>query len=402
MKVALLTREYPPEVYGGAGVHVEYMARELARAAEVTVHCWGADRPEDPGGPKVVAHRPWAELAGTEPYRAALQALSIDLTMAAGAEGADLVHSHTWYANMGGHLAKLVHGIPHVATVHSLEPMRPWKREQLGGGYALSSFAEKTALEAADAIIAVSAAHLQEILASYPAVDPARASVVYNGIDSGEYRPDAGTDVLERLEIDPARPSVLFVGRITRQKGLTHLLDAAPSIDPSAQLVLCAGAPDTPELAAETAAKMETVRASRGDVLWIEEMLPKRDLIQVLSHATVFVCPSVYEPMGIVNLEAMACETAVVATAVGGIPEVVEDGVTGLLVPYEAVPDGTGTPLAPAALAAGLADRVNELLADPGRAEEMGRAGRRRAVERFGWNVAARATLALYERLLSR
>jgi starch synthase len=233
-------------------------------------------------------------------------------------------------------------------------------------------------------------------------VDPARASVVYNGIDSGEYRPDAGTDVLERLEIDPARPSVLFVGRITRQKGLTHLLDAAPRIDPSAQLVLCAGAPDTPELAAETAAKMETVRASRGDVLWIEEMLPKRDLIQVLSHATVFVCPSVYEPMGIVNLEAMACETAVVATAVGGIPEVVEDGVTGLLVPYEAVPDGTGTPLAPAELAAGLADRVNELLADPGRAEEMGRAGRRRAVERFGWDVAARETLALYERLLSR
>jgi starch synthase len=402
MKVALLTREYPPDVYGGAGVHVEYMARELARAAEVTVHCWGADRPDDPGGPKVVAHRPWAELAGTEPYRAALQALSIDLTMAAGAEGADLVHSHTWYANMGGHLAKLVHGIPHVATVHSLEPMRPWKREQLGGGYALSSFAERTALEAADAIIAVSAAHLQEILASYPAVNPARASVVYNGIDSGEYRPDAGTDVLERLEIDPARPSVLFVGRITRQKGLTHLLDAAPRIDPSAQLVLCAGAPDTPELAAETAAKMETVRASRGDVLWIEEMLPKRDLIQVLSHATVFVCPSVYEPMGIVNLEAMACETAVVATAVGGIPEVVEDGVTGLLVPYEAVPDGTGTPLAPAELAAGLADRVNELLADPGRAEEMGRAGRRRAVERFGWDVAARETLALYERLLSR
>jgi starch synthase len=399
MKVALLTREYPPEVYGGAGVHVEYMARELARAAEVTVHCWGADRPDGPGGAKVVAHRPWAELAGTEPYRAALQALSIDLTMAAGAEGADLVHSHTWYANMGGHLAKLVHGIPHVATVHSLEPMRPWKREQLGGGYALSSFAEKTALEAADAIIAVSAAHLQEILASYPAVNPARASVVYNGIDSGEYRPDAGTDVLERLEIDPARPSVLFVGRITRQKGLTHLLDAAPSIDPSAQLVLCAGAPDTPELAAETAAKMETVRASRGDVLWIEEMLPKRDVIQILSHATVFACPSIYEPLGIVNLEAMACEAAVVATATGGIVEVVVDGETGLLVPFEPSDDGLRTPVDPEGFAAAIAEGVNTLVRDPERAAEMGKAGRTRVLEHFAWPAIARQTADLYRSL---
>jgi starch synthase len=400
MKIALLTREYPPDVYGGAGVHVEYLARELARAADVTVHCWGDDRPATPGGPTVVAHRPWEELAGLEPYAAALQAFSIDLTMASGAAGAELVHSHTWYANLGGHLAKLVHGIPHVATVHSLEPMRPWKREQLGGGYALSGFAERTALEAADAIVAVSAAHLREILECYPAVEPERTSVIYNGIDTVEYRPDPRSDVLERHGIDPERPLVVFVGRITRQKGLTHLLDAAPAIDPDAQLVLCAGAPDTPEIAREIATRIEAVRRERGNVLWIEQMQPKRDLIQILSHASVFVCPSVYEPMGIVNLEAMACEAAVVATAVGGIPEVVEDGVTGLLVPYEAEPDGTGTPVDPGGLAAGLAARVNELLADPARAEAMGLAGRARAVERFGWDVAAAETLALYERLL--
>ncbi len=400
MKVALLTREYPPEVYGGAGVHVEYLARELARRAEVTVHCWGAERAAAAGGPEVVAYRAWEELAGPEPYAAALQALSIDLAMAAGVAGAELVHSHTWYANMGGHLAKLVHGIPHVATVHSLEPMRPWKREQLGGGYAVSSFAEQTALEAADAIIAVSGAHLREIVACYPAIDPARCSVIYNGIDAEEYRPDEGTDVLERHGIDSARPSVVFVGRITRQKGLTHLLDAAPAIDPDAQLVLCAGAPDTPEIAAEITAKMEAVGSLR-DVVWIEEMVPKADVAQLLTHAGVFVCPSVYEPMGIVNLEAMACETAVVATAVGGIPEVVENGVTGLLVPYEAVADGTGTPVDPAGMAADLAARINELLADPGRAAAMGKAGRARALERFGWDVAAVETLALYERAVA-
>ena len=400
-KIALLTREYPPDVYGGAGVHVEYLARELARVAEVTVHCWGGERVPVAGGPAVVAHRPWGALAGPEPYAAALQALSIDLTMAAGIAGADLVHSHTWYANFGGHLAKLIHGIPHVATVHSLEPMRPWKREQLGGGYAVSSFAEQTALEAADAIVAVSAAHLREILACYPAIDPVRTSVIYNGIDAAEYRPDLGVEVLERHGIDPGRPSVVFVGRITRQKGLVHLLDAATAIDPDAQLVLCAGAPDTPEIAAEIAARMEALRVGREGVVWIEEMLPKRDVIQILSHATVFVCPSVYEPMGIVNLEAMACEAAVVATAVGGIPEVVEDGVTGLLVAYEARADGTGTPVDPAGMAADLAARVNELVADRALARAMGVAGRARAVERFGWDVAATETIALYDRLLA-
>ena len=348
MRVALLTREYPPDVYGGAGVHVEYMARELARVADVTVHCWGEERPAVAGGPTVVAHRPWDALAGPEPYAAALQALSIDLTMAAGAAGADLVHSHTWYANIGGHLAKLVHGIPHVATVHSLEPMRPWKREQLGGGYAVSSFAERTALEAADAIVAVSAAHLREILECYPAVDPARTSVIYNGIDTDEYRPDRGTDVLERHGIDPERPSVVFVGRITRQKGLgpparRRSLDRPGG--PARPLRRRAG---HAEIAAETEAKMDAGSARLAATsIWIEEMLPKPDVIQILSHATVFVCPSVYEPMGIVNLEAMACEAPVVATAVGGIPEVVEDGVTGLLVRYEARPDGTGTPARP-------------------------------------------------------
>ena len=380
--------------------------------------------------------------------------------MAAGVAGAELVHSHTWYANLGGHLAKLVHGIPHVATVHSLEPMRPWKQEQLGGGYALSSFAERTALEAADAIVAVSAAHLAEILTCYPAVDPARTSVIYNGIDAEEYRPDRGTDVLERHGIDPDRPSVVFVGRITRQKGLVHLLEAAPAIDPEAQLVLCAGAPDTPEIALETAARMEAVRQcarqrdlDRGDAAEAGRdpdpqpcdrvRLPvglradgdrqprgdglrgcrRRDrgrrhprgrrgrrhrVARPLRGATGRNgnagrpgCPSVYEPMGIVNLEAMACEAAVVATAVGGIPEVVEDGVTGLLVPYEAVADGTGTPADPTALATALAGRVNELLADPARAEAMGRAGRVRAAERFGWDVAAAETLRLYERLLT-
>lgn len=376
------------------------MARELARHVEVTVHCWGEPRPvRGAGAPHVIAHRPWAALAGGAPYDAALQAVSIDLAMAAGAGGADLVHSHTWYANLGGHLAGLVHGIPHVATVHSLEPMRPWKREQLGGGYELSSWCERTALEAADAVVAVSRAHLQEILACYPAVDPARTCVIYNGIDADEYRPDAGTDVLERHGVDPSRPSVVFVGRVTRQKGLTHLLDAALELDPAAQLVLCAGAPDTPALAAEVEEKVRRIEAARPVVL-IEQMLPKPEVIQLLSHATVFVCPSVYEPMGIVNLEAMACEAAVVASAVGGIPEVVEDGVTGLLVPYEAVPDGSGAPADPGAFASGLAARLNELVADPGRAERMGRAGRLRAVERFSWGEAARETLALYRRLL--
>jgi starch synthase len=399
MKVALLTREYPPEVYGGAGVHVEYLARDLAELVDVTVHCWGADRGDVV--PRVVAHRAWDALAGDSQHLAALQAMSIDLTMAAGAEGADVVHSHTWYANLGGHLAKLVHDVPHVATVHSLEPLRPWKAEQLGGGYALSSWCEKVGLEGADAVIAVSEGMRRDVLGCYPALDPGRVDVVYNGVDADEYAPDPATDVLERHGVDPARPSVVFVGRITRQKGVAHLLRAALAIDPEAQLVLAAGAPDTPEIAAEVTARMEEVRDRRGNLIWLQEMLPKPEVIQLLSHATVFVCPSIYEPLGIVNLEAMACEAAVVASAVGGIVEVVDDGVTGRLVPFEAVSDGTAEPADAERFAADFAAAVNDVLADPEAAREMGRAGRRRVVERFSWPAIARETLAVYERLTS-
>ena len=398
----MLTREYPPEVYGGAGVHVEYLARELARLVDLTVHCWGGEREDTGGGPEVRAYRPWEALAGATAHAAALEAVSVDLAMTAGVDGAEIVHSHTWYANLAGHLAKLVYGIPHVATVHSLEPMRPWKEEQLGGGYAVSSFCERTALEAADAIIAVSREQARDVLACYPAVDPARVSVIYNGIDSERYRRDPGTGALERHGIATDRPLVVFVGRITRQKGVTYALDAALQFAPGAQFVLCAGAPDTPEIAAEIAAKVERVRAAGGDIVWIASMLPREDVIQILSHASVFLCPSIYEPLGIVNLEAMACETAVVATRTGGIPEVVEDGETGLLVPFEPRDDGSRDPVDPERFAHAIAERVNELLADPARARSMGEAGRRRAVEHFAWPAIAAETAALYERLLER
>src|SRR6188472_3069979 len=334
MKIALLTREYPPEVYGGAGVHVEYLARELAKLEEVEVHAWGAERPAD-WSPRVVAHQAWDALAGDRPELASLRAFSIDLTMAAAANDCDVVHSHTWYANLAGHLAALTYDVPHVVSTHSLEPQRPWKAEQLGGGYALSTWAERTALEGADAVIAVSQGMARDVVAAYPAIDPARVEVIYNGIDSEEYSPDRGTDVLEARGVDPSRPSIVFVGRITRQKGVPHLVRAAQWFDPSVQLVLCAGAPDTPEIGAEVAAGVDTLRAQRDGVVWIEEMIPKREVIQLLSHATAFACPSIYEPLGIVNLEAMACEAAVVASATGGIVEVVEDGATGFLVPLE-------------------------------------------------------------------
>jgi alpha-maltose-1-phosphate synthase len=390
MRVALLTREYPPEVYGGAGVHVEYLARELARIVDVEVRCFGAGRPG------ALAFRPPAELARAN---AALQAMGTDLEMAADMGGATLVHSHTWYANLAGHVAKLLHGIPHVATVHSLEPMRPWKAEQLGGGYRLSSFCERTGLESADALIAVSPAMRDDVLRSYPAIDPARVHVILNGIDARQYHPDAGTDHLERLGVDPGRPSVVFVGRITRQKGLSHLLDAALALDPTAQIVLAAGAPDTESLAAEIAAKVARVQAERGTIVWLQGMLEKPEVIQLLSHATVFVCPSIYEPLGIVNLEAMACGTAVVATRTGGIPEVVVDDETGLLVPFDDFDPETREPRDPARFAAGIAERVNRLLADPALAERFGRAGRERAVEQFDWAAIAEQTLALYRRV---
>jgi alpha-maltose-1-phosphate synthase len=400
MRIALLTREYPPEVYGGAGVHVEYLARELARLEDVTVHCWGAERAAPAGdGPEVTAYTSWTALDGRAPHLAALQTVSVDLAMAAGVEGQELVHSHTWYANFAGHLAKLLYGVPHVVTVHSLEPLRPWKAEQLGGGYALSSFCERVSLEAADAIIAVSRGMRADLMACYPAVDPDRVSVVYNGIDTQEYSPDPGTEALERYAVDPGAPSVVFVGRITRQKGLPHLLEAARAFDPAAQLVLCAGAPDTPEIGAEVARRVDELRAERGNVVWLDQMLPKAEVIQLLSHAAVFVCPSIYEPLGIVNLEAMACEAAVVATATGGIVEVVEDDVTGLLVPFEPRDDGSQEPRDPRRFAADIAARVNALVNDRARAAAMGRAGRQRAIERFAWPTIAEQTVALYRRV---
>ncbi|ACZ88986.1 glycogen synthase [Streptosporangium roseum] len=386
MRVDLLSREYPPEVYGGAGVHVEYLARELRRLADARVRCFGASRSEH----GVEAYR---VPGGLETANAALQVLGVDLEMAAGCEGADLVHSHTWYANFAGHVAKMLYGTPHVVTTHSLEPLRPWKAEQLGGGYTLSSWAERSALASADAIIAVSEGMRRDVLASYPEILPEKVTVIHNGIDTGEYTPDRDTDVLARHGIDAARPYVVFVGRITRQKGLVHLLHAARDFHPDAQLVLCAGAPDTPEIAAEVTGLVRGLE--RDGVIWISEMLPRPEVIQILTHATVFVCPSIYEPMGIVNLEAMACETAVVATATGGIPEVVADGSTGLLVPIDQSA-ADGTPDDPERFAADLAERVNRLLADPALAAEMGRAGRVRAVDHFSWERIAERTMDLY------
>ncbi|MEU7921031.1 glycogen synthase [Micromonospora zamorensis] len=395
LRVDLLTREYPPEVYGGAGVHVEYLARELRRLTDVRVHCFGLPRSE----PGVTAY---AEPPGLTGANAALRTMGVDLEMAAGAAGTDVVHSHTWYANMAGHTAKLLHGVPHVVTAHSLEPLRPWKAEQLGGGYALSSWIERTAMEAADAVIAVSGGMRNDVLTAYPQIDPSRVRVVYNGIDTIQYAPDSGTDVLDRLGVDPSRPSVVYVGRITRQKGLPYLLRAARELPADTQLVLLAGAPDTAEIAAEVEELVAELRANRSGVVWVAEMLPKPEVIQVLTHATVFACPSIYEPMGIVNLEAMACETAVVATATGGIPEVVSDGETGLLVPIEQVTDGSGTPLEPEKFVADLASAINTLLADPARTARFGQAGRRRAVEHFSWDAIARQTLDIYRSLLAQ
>jgi alpha-maltose-1-phosphate synthase len=394
MRVDVLSREYPPDVYGGAGVHVEHLAAELRKLDDVRVHCFGAPREE----PDVSAYR---VPGGLETANAALQVMGVDLEMAAACEGADVVHSHTWYANLAGHVAKLLHGLPHVATTHSLEPLRPWKTEQLGGGYALSSWCERSALLAADAVVAVSAGMRDDVLRCYPDIDPGRVSVIHNGIDTEAYAPDPSTDVLEQHGIDPSRPSVVFVGRITRQKGLPYLLRSARGFAPDAQVVLCAGAPDTPEIAAEVTALMEELRAQRQGVVWISEMLPKNDVVQILSHATVFVCPSVYEPMGIVNLEAMACEAAVVATATGGIPEVVDDGVTGLLVPIDQVRDGTGTPVDPDRFVADFAAKVNTLLADTSLAARMGAAGRERAVDKFSWPEVARRTHDLYRSLVA-
>jgi starch synthase len=387
MRVALLTREYPPDIYGGAGVHVEHLAAELARLVEVDVHCFGSHHSKtqrEPRRPLVHWHPPVAKL---QRANAALGVMGVDLTIAAAVAGADLVHSHTWYANLAGHLAGRLHGVPHVATTHSLEPLRPWKQEQLGGGYQLSSFCERVGLEGADRVIAVSRGMAADVRAAYPAIDPARLEVIYNGIDPQAYAPDPATDVLARLGVDLARPYVAFVGRVTRQKGLPVLLRAAAQLHPEAQLVLLAGAADTPELGAEVDRLVSDLRAMRSGVIWVDAMLPRPEVAQVLSHAAAFVCPSVYEPLGIVNLEAMACGVPVVASAVGGIPEVVVDGQTGLLVP----------PGEPEALAAA----VNRVLENPDLGRRMGQAGRERAVAQFSWQSIARQTVELYDQVVT-
>ena len=390
MRVGLLSREFPPDVYGGAGVHVEFLAARLANLIDVDVHCWPTAKPEqDSSAARISRHAPAESLASANE---ALRTFSVDLEMAAAVAGCDLVHSHTWYANLGGHLAKLLHGVPHVLTAHSLEPLRPWKAEQLGGGYALSSWAERTAMQSADAVIAVSHGMRTDILACYPELDPARVHVVHNGIDTELYRPTSETTALAKHGIDPARPYVLFVGRITRQKGVPHLLRAARRLDPDVQVVLCAGAPDTPAIDAEFRALYEELGRGRDGVRWIPEMLPRPEVVQLLSHAAVFACPSVYEPLGIVNLEAMACGAPVVASAVGGIPEVVRDGVTGLLVGYDEKD--------PEAFEAGLAEALGSVLADPAAGRRMGEAGRARAVAEFDWDAIARRTAGLYEQLL--
>ncbi|WDH77584.1 glycogen synthase [Microbacterium esteraromaticum] len=392
MRVDIITKEYPPEIYGGAGVHVAELVAALRRSVDVQVRAFGAER----GEPGTHSYRTPVELVAAN---AAVQTLGTDLTMVGDIAGADLVHSHTWYANFAGHLASQLHGIPHVLTAHSLEPLRPWKAEQLGGGYAVSSGIERLAYENAAAIVAVSAGMRSDILRSYPQVDPARVRVIHNGIDVERWRPVDNPGFLAEIGMDPTRPSVVFVGRITRQKGLPYLLRAAQLLPADVQLVLCAGAPDTPEIMAEVQQGVQKLQSSRDGVIWIERMLPRDELSAILAAATAFVCPSIYEPLGIVNLEAMACGAAVVGTATGGIPEVVDDGVTGRLVPIEQVQDGTGTPIDPDRYVADLAAALAEVTGDPQRAAEYGAAGRERARTQFSWGAIADTTRALYEEL---
>jgi alpha-maltose-1-phosphate synthase len=396
MRVAMMTREYPPEVYGGAGVHVTELVAQLRRLCEVDVHCMGAPRPG------VYVHQPDPHLKGANP---ALSTLSADLSMVNGAAQATVVHSHTWYTGLAGHLTALLYGIPHVLTAHSLEPMRPWKAEQLGGGYRVSSWVERTAVEAADAVIAVSSGMRDDVLHTYPALDPNRVHVVRNGIDTDVWYPVAdvrsktgearqpGESVLAELGVDMSRPIVAFVGRITRQKGVAHLVAAAHHFAPEVQLVLCAGAPDTPEIAAEITAAVQELARARTGVFWVREMLPIGKIREILSAAAVFVCPSVYEPLGIVNLEAMACATAVVASDVGGIPEVIAEHQTGLLVHYDARDT--------AFFETQLADAVNSLVAEPERARQYGEAGRQRCIQEFSWAHIAEQTLEIYRKVSS-
>lgn len=395
MRVALLTREYPPEVYGGAGVHVEYLSRELSSRVDLAVHCFGKARhkPEVAG-----AYEFWEELSRDGAHMPALRTLAVNLQMVSALEGADLAHTHTWYANFAGHLAKLIYGIPHVMTSHSLEPLRPWKEEQLGGGYRVSKFVEKTAIDHADAIIAVSAGMRADILHAYPEVQPDKVRVIYNGIDTSEYAPVDGRAALAAHGLDPERPTAIFVGRITRQKGVVHLLEAAAHMDPDVQLLLCAGAPDTPEIAAEVAGLVATLRQKRAGIVWVQDMLPRPEVVALLAASSVFVCPSIYEPFGIVNVEAMGCGTAVVASAVGGIPEIVVEGETGRLVHFGR--DQAGNPLDREKFARDLAKAVCDVALNPEANRRMGQAGRQRAVEHFSWSSIAEETVALYRSLV--
>jgi starch synthase len=401
LKAALFTREYPPHVYGGAGVHVEYLSGELAGLIEVEVHCWG-EQQSDTATLHVRGAEPWAEITSgtTGKFKGALEALSLNLTQIKALSGVDVVHTHTWYVAMAGFWAKKLYGIPFVLTVHSLEPLRAWKAEQLGSGYAMSSWMEKTAILDADAVIAVSQGTREDILRAYPEIDPAKIHVIYNGIALNQYRKTSQTQALTDYGVDPTRPYVLFVGRITRQKGVTHLVDAIEYMPPETQVVLCAGAPDTPGIAEEMRHKFNQAREKNPRIVWIEKMVTKEEAIQLYSHARVFCCPSVYEPFGIINLEAMACETAVVASATGGIKEVVIDGVTGYLVPFE--PDAlTGFPTDPVQFAKDLGARVTELLGDPAKCEHFGKAGRKRVEDVFSWTSVAAQTVQLYETLIA-
>ena len=397
MRVDILTKEYPPTIYGGAGVHVAELVRALRKRGDLDVRVQAFGPPRDEEGTTGFADP--AELEGAN---AALVTMGTDLAMAAACEGTDLVHSHTWYANFAGHVAGLLNGVPHIVSAHSLEPMRPWKAEQLGGGYRLSSFIERTAYEGADAVIAVSEGMRQDVLRSYPSIDPAKVKVVHNGIDTQLWQRNRDPETVRRHGVDPDKPAVIFVGRITRQKGLPYLLRAAAQLPPDVQLVLLAGAPDTPEIKAEVEGLIAELREQREGVVWIPDMLPRAEVTAMLSAATVFVCPSIYEPLGIVNLEAMACELPVVATATGGIPEVVVDGETGWLVPIEQVQDGSGVPIDPDKFVADLAAALNEALSDTARADRFGLAGRQRAIEHFSWDTIGDRTMQVYLDVLRR
>lgn len=400
MRVDLMTREYPPFVYGGAGVHVDELAKVLREHVDLRVQAF--DGPRE-GQSDVIGYTGLPQL---EDANAALQTFGIDLEMAAGASGCDIVHSHTWYTNLAGFLAQKLFSVPLVVSAHSLEPLRPWKAEQLGGGYALSSFAEKTAYESADAVIAVSNGMRDDILRCYPRIDPGKVHVIHNGIDLDEWRKPSVADmpeverVVRRLGIDPEKPTVVFVGRITRQKGLPYFLRACKLLPPEAQIVLCAGAPDTPEIAQETESLIAELSKERSSVIHISQMLPHEEIVAVLSVSNVFVTPSVYEPLGIVNLEAMAMGLPVVGTRTGGIPDVIEDGITGYLVPIEQVDDGTGSPIDPRAFEKAMSERITKLIEDPALACEMGKAGRRRVEEHFSWKKIGDQTLELYRTLV--